>query len=118
MAAKTVIVGCKLPHGITLEHPMNPQVTIGLAGINKAVIIGAGYATTEVDGDFWEQWLAVNKEFPAVKSGAIFVAKSAADVVAIARETAEVETGFEPMRTDGKDKRASGTKKASVKDAD
>lgn len=114
--AKTVIVGCKLPHGIILEHPMDPSKTIEIKGQNKVVIIGADYATTEVDGDFFEQWLAVNKEFPAVKSGAIFVAKSSADVAAVAKEFAERETGFEPMRTDGKDKRASGVKKSSTKD--
>lgn len=95
--AKIVVVGCKLPHGITLEHPMDPTKTVELKGKNKALIVGADYATTEVDADFWEQWAAVNKEFPAVKSGAIFVAKSAADIVAVARENADRKTGFEPM---------------------
>lgn len=112
--AKIVVVGCKLPHGITIEHPMNPAKTVELKGKNKALIVGSDYATTEVDGDFFEQWLAVNKEFPAVKSGAIFVAKSAADVAAIAAEFKERKTGFEPMRTDGKDERASGVKKADT----
>ena len=69
--AKIVVVGCKLPHGITIEHPMDPTKTVELKGKNKALIVGADYASTEVDADFWEQWAAVNKEFPAVKSGAI-----------------------------------------------
>ena len=110
--AKIVVVGCKLPHGIVIEHPMDPTKTVELAGKNKSLIVGAEYASTEVDGDFWEQWAAVNKEFPAVKSGAIFVAKSVADIVAVARENADRKTGFEPMRTDGKDERATGVKSA------
>ena len=112
MAAKIVVVGCKLPHGITIEHPMDPAKTVELKGKNKALIIGAEYGTTEVDGEFWEQWAAVNKEFPAVKSGAIFVAKNAAEVAAIAEDFKDRKTGFEAMRTDGKDDRAAGVKSA------
>lgn len=110
--AKIVVVGCKLPHGINIEHPIDPTKKVELVGKNKALIVGSDYATTEVDADFWEQWTAVNAEFPAVKSGAIFVAKSAADAAAIATESKERKTGFEPMRTDGKDERASGVKPA------
>ena len=97
MAAKIVVVGCKLPHGITIEHPMDPTKTVELKGKNKSLIIGAEYATTEVDADFFEQWAAVNKEFPAVKSGAIFVAKNAAEVAAVASEFKDRKTGFEAM---------------------
>lgn len=110
--AKIVVVGCKLPHGIIIQHPMDPTKTVELKGKNNAVIIGADYSTTEVDGDFWEQWAAVNKEFPAVNSGAIFVAKTLTDAAAIAAEFKDRKTGFEPMRTDGKDERASGVKPA------
>lgn len=95
--AKIVVVGCKLPHGITIEHPMYPAKTVELKGTNKSLIVGAEYATTEVDADFFEQWTAVNKEFPAVKSGAIFVAKNAADVAAMSAEFKDRKTGFEAM---------------------
>jgi hypothetical protein len=116
MAKSTVTIGCSLPHGIILQHPMDASKTVTLKGKNKAVIIGATHATTPVDGEFWADWYAVNKEFPAVVSGAIFVAKSAADAQAIAEEFKDRETGFEPMRTDGKDKRASGVKTAESKE--
>ena len=105
--AKIVVVGCKLPHGITIEHPMDPAKTVELKGKNKALIVGAEYATTEVDADFFEQWAAVNKEFPAVKSGAIFVAKSAADAAAMAAEFKDRKTGFEAM-----DPKSNGVKPA------
>ena len=114
--AKIVVVGCKLPHGLILEHPMDVSKKVELAGLNKAIIIGAEYASTEVDADFWDQWAAIHKDHPAIKSGAIFVAKNAAEIVAVAAEHAKEETGLEPMRNDGKDKRAKGVKTASTKD--
>lgn len=110
--AKIVTVGSKLPHGIILEHPMDSTKVVVVNGKNSALIIGADHATTEIDGDFWEQWYAVNKEFPAVKSGALFVAKNAAEATAVAAELKDQKTGFEPMRTDGKDSRATGVKTA------
>ena len=97
MAKTTVIVGCRLPHGIVLDHPLDPSKKIELAGLNKALIIGADHATTEVDGEFWEQWKTVHKDFPALKSGAIFEAKDAASAKAKAKELKDEKTGFEPM---------------------
>lgn len=114
--AKTVVIGCKLPHGLILELPTDTAKTVKLNGRNKALIVGADYATTDIDSDFWDMWFALNSDFPAVKSGAIFVAKSAQDAAAMAKEFAERETGLEPMRTDGKDKRARGAKKADTTD--
>jgi len=58
----------------------------------------------------------VNKEFPAVKAGSIFVAKNATEAAAIAEDFKDRKTGFERMRTDGKDERAAGVKTASTKD--
>jgi hypothetical protein len=110
--AKTVIVGCKLPMGIILENPNDASKKVTLNGKNKALIVGADFATTEVDGEFFEAWLAVNSEFPALKSGAIFVARSIGEAQAVAKDFEGVETGLEPMRTDGKDSRARGVKKA------
>jgi len=45
--AKVIVVGCKLPHGITLEHPMNAAQKVELKGVNSTQIIGAEYATTK-----------------------------------------------------------------------
>lgn len=107
-----VTVGCKLPNGIILDHPGNPDNKVVLSGRNKSVIVGADYATTEVDADFFAAWMDVNKEFPAVVSGAIFVAKNPNEAAAMAKDLVEETTGFEPMRTDGKDTRAKGVAKA------
>lgn len=97
MAAKTVFVGCRLPHGLILDHPLDPSKKVELSGLNKATIIGATHAITEVDGEFWDAWKTVHADFPALKSGAIFEAKSAADVGAKAKEVAKEATGFEAM---------------------
>ncbi len=108
MAGK-VTVGCKLPNGIILEHPLDPAIRVELAGLNKVTIIGAGYASTDVDAEFWEIWRKSNDQFPAVVSGAIFAAKTSNDVKAIAKEYADRTTGMEPMKKKG-DKRAAGVK--------
>lgn len=97
MAKATVIVGCRLPTGIVLDHPLDPSKKVELAGLNKALVIGSDHATTEVDGEFWEQWKTVHKDFPALKSGAIFEAKDAASAKAKAKELKDEKTGFEPM---------------------
>jgi len=108
--ARTVTIGCKLPHGIVIEHPADPAKAVTLNGLNKTVIIGATYATTEVDGDFWDAWKNANKGSPFLESGAVFEGKTAADLAAVARETAKQPTGFEPMAQDGTDIRAPGVK--------
>ena len=107
-----VIVGCKLPNGLIIESPIDPSIKVELNGSNREIIIGAGYGSTEVDAEFWKLWESQNKDFPPFKSQAIFVAKSAPDVAAKAKELVNEKTDLEPLRTDGKDRRASGVKKA------
>jgi len=92
-----VVIGCKLPHGLILDHPLDPSKKVEINGLNRSLIIGATYATTEVDGEFWEQWKTVHKDFPAIKSGAIFEAGNAAEAAAVAKELEGEKTGFEPM---------------------
>jgi len=96
--ADKIIVGCKLPHGIILHHPDNQAKTVELAGKNKALIIGSDHATTEVDADFWDQWISAHKDFAPVKSGAIFAAKNPASAASMAKEFKDRKTGFEPIK--------------------
>ena len=93
----SVTIGCKLPHGIVLDHPLDPSKKVELRGKNRSLIIGAEYGTTEVDGEFWETWSTVHKDFPAVRSGAIFEARNATELVAVAKELEGEKTGFEAM---------------------
>lgn len=98
VTAKTVLIGCKLPHGLILDHPLDVSKKVELAGLNKAIIIGADCATTPVDGEFWETWKTVHKDHPAIKSGAIFEARTTEEVKAKAKELKEEKTGFEAMQ--------------------
>lgn len=105
-----VVIGCKLPHGLILDHPLDPSKKVEINGLNRSLIIGATYATTQVDAEFWEHWKTVHKDFPALKSGAIFEAGTAAEAAAVAKELEGEKTGFEPMAQDGTDERAAGVK--------
>ena len=107
----SVTIGCKLPHGIVLDHPLDPEKKVELKGKNGSLIIGADYGTTEVDGEFWETWKTVHKDFPPLKSGAIFEAGNASELTAVAAELEDETTGFEPMAQN-----AQGVKPATADD--
>jgi len=97
VGSTSVTIGCKLPHGIVLDHPLDPEKKVELCGKNKALIIGAPYGTTEVDGEFWATWKTVHKDFPAIRSGAIFEAMNASELTVVAAELEGEPTGFEAM---------------------
>jgi hypothetical protein len=92
-----MIIGCKLPNGIVLEVG---EKSVEINGLNKSVIIGATHATTEVDNDFWQAWKKEHADFPALKSGAIFEAKTEKDAAVAVKDTGK--TGLEPMPQDNK----------------
>jgi len=96
-----VFVGCKLPHGVILDHPSDSSKKVTINGKNKALLIGSEYATTEVEEDFWKAWMAVNKDFPPLKSGAMFFAKAQLDARSIAIEYKPRKSGFEAMSPTG-----------------
>lgn len=85
--SKTIQIGCKLPNGIVLHHPLDMGKEVTLQGLNKSQIIGATHVMNDVDADFWRDWESVHKDFEPLKSGAIFVGK----------DTTSGKTGFEPM---------------------
>ena len=96
-AADKITVGCKLPNGIILQHPMDPAIKAVLNGKNRETIIGSGYGLTDVDADLWEAWIDKYKTFQPFTSGAIFAAKTIDSVRSIAKEYKERKTGLEPM---------------------
>lgn len=98
--AEVIIVGSKLPNGLVLHHPTDPNKKVTIKGLNSSKIVGATYVTTEVDAEFWQTWKLVHKEFVPLKSGAIFEAKNEAAASSIAKERAKVKTGLEPMSRD------------------
>lgn len=111
-----VLVGCRLPHGLIIEHPTDPNKKVELQGLNKTRIIGATHCTTEVDGEFWAAWKMFHDKHPALKSGAIFEAKDARSVEAKAKELEKEKTGFEQMSQAQGDLAKLGIKSASDKE--
>ena len=97
---ETIIIGCRLPNGITLSHPKNPKQIVTLNGLNKSLIIGANHVTTEVDSAFWTAWKAANKEFTPYATNNIFEATSVKNAADTAKELTKEKTGFEPMTHD------------------
>lgn len=90
----TVIVGCKLPHGLHLDLDGN-RVTLN--GSNSAQIIGGHGITEGVDKEFFERWLKVFKDSPMVKGGFIFAHEKAANTAAEANDKQENKNGFEGL---------------------
>lgn len=128
-----VIVGCKLATGIWLElinipentspsaQNWNPKPTgprVKLAGANSAAETAAvggsiirvnprvfTYGRTLVKRDFWEAWLARNRDMDFVKKGFIFAETKDADFRAHAREGLSEKTGLEGLSPEGNDER-------------
>lgn len=99
--AKVLKICSKLPHGLILENPMNASQTVEISGLNSIMTLGLlsgeQVASTDVDEDFWNSWTLVHKDFPALKSGAIFVAKDDKDAKAMEKEFAKRKSGFERL---------------------
>lgn len=107
-----VTIGCKLPHGLVLEHPTAASVKpVTINGSNKELIIGSGYGTTQVDAEFWKAWKEAHKGFAALVSGSIFESGNAASIASAAKEVESEKTGFERMP-----QKAMGINKRSDKD--
>jgi len=104
-----ILIGCRLPHGLTLTHPAT-KVQVVVAGLHSSKIIGATHVTTEVDADFWQTWKTAYSDYVPLKTGAIFEARSDSEALGKAKELRKEKTGFEPMAQD-----AAGIKPASDK---
>lgn len=103
MAKGIVVIGCKLPHGLTLKSPLDPTEKVEIKGMNSSKIIGADYVTTEVDEDFWATWKAAYLDYAPLKSGALFEARTQTEAASKAKELAKEITGFEPMPQETKE---------------
>lgn len=99
--AETVIVACKLPHGIILEvgkekvelkgsmHLGRPQTPFYMA----SQIVGL----TKVSRDFWEAWVKQHENFVPYQKGFIFAADKKKKVLDEAKEKETLMHGLEPI---------------------
>lgn len=95
----TVIIGCKLPHGIEVKGTSGQ--TIKLNGMNTSLVAG-GFGLTHVDETEAAFLFAQYDEFGPFKSHAIFTNSTdkVADVRDLAVDLEEIKTGFEGMDPD------------------
>lgn len=99
MPKETILIGSRLPFGLKIEAvDSNGQLrTAEIRGLNSSRIVGATHVTTEVPRDLAEAWASKHPDFPAIRSGAIFVAESERDAQAVAKEVQSQTTGLEPL---------------------
>lgn len=116
MAKPTVFVGCKLPGGLYIDSAdaealpgvtPNPEQRILLNGMNSVtdsaglILPGSGgYGITEVDADFFNDWMTRHKDYAPVKAGLIFVTQKEGDAKQEAQSRASVQSGFEGVNPD------------------
>lgn len=108
MANKIIVIGCRLPNGLTLTHPITKE-KVTLAGKFASMIVGATHMTTEVDQEFWDTWKAAYADYTPLKSGAIFEARTVTEAKEKAKDLVSEKTGFEPLAQN-----AGGVKKAEA----
>jgi hypothetical protein len=110
----TVTIGCRLPNGLVLnpeEKDLRKRITLNGQNRDPAfrrapfiVLTGDSFGTTDVDQEFWQKWRTDHAELPALKNGAIFVAKNVQDAERMSAELVKENTGFFPMPLEQKGK--------------
>lgn len=90
----TVVIGCKLPNGLILQvgdkqHAVN--------GFNHSYVVGGHGITDDVPQDFWDAWVAENKDRAVLKNGFIFAHAKQKDVKAEATEKKATRSKTEPL---------------------
>jgi hypothetical protein len=97
--ANKIIVGCKLPHGLTVSVK---GTRITFLGANKSVILastsedGVGI-TRDVDSDLFAAFLTEYAESDFVKKGFIFQIKSESAIAGEVKDRKTLKTGMEQI---------------------
>ena len=65
MPRETILIGCKLPHGLLLHDPRDRENTlpVALLGAKDEKEKGSGYGLTAVDAEFWTIWKAAYMDY-------------------------------------------------------
>ena len=76
-----------------------PDTRVRLNGANSGRIVG-GYGMTQVDAEFWAEWMKTHKDFPPVKSGAVKAQPTRERAMAQAMDEKDLKTKLEPIDPD------------------
>lgn len=97
----TIIVACKLPHGIILEvgkQKIELKGSMQLGRSQTPFFMSAQMVgLTKVPRDFWEAWLKDHQDFIPYKKGFIFAADKKKKVLDEAKEKETLLHGLEPI---------------------
>lgn len=91
----TCVVGCKLPHGLSIT--LADGQTIELKGANASRIVGGHGLTPGVPAELFQKWLKENRALQFVRSGLIFMHTDVASANDMAKERTATRTGLEPI---------------------
>lgn len=95
-----VLIGCKLPQGITVNINAHDPASgkLVLNGMNTSLVHG-GYGITSVEKSSAEMFFATHADYDPVKAGAIFTHNTdkVADLIDVAADLKGEATGFEGM---------------------
>lgn len=92
--ADTVIVGCKLPHGLEVQISGK---TVVLNGANSTAIVGGYGLTRDVDKAGFDAWLLAYADLPYVKNELVFAQATEKSAVSQATEQEAEKTGLEGL---------------------
>lgn len=130
--AEKVVIGCKLPNGLIIEHK---GVSVELRGsriplnedgqpVSDRQIIG-GYGVTEVDKEFWDAWKAsvcpkgkMESWFAPMRSGAIFDVPTFDDAKSVATVQKEVLADDPSIKGLDRNKKVAGVSELKTEDAE
>lgn len=107
--ADKILIGCRLPHGLTLPSMKEgaDPVTLNGAYSHSSFNAASGhiapwaYGKTMVDSDLWSAFKKqYGDKFKPLSSGAIFEVKKAADAEKMAIERQDERTGLERISQD------------------
>lgn len=90
----------RLPDTYTLNGSAIDLARIAATGSVSHRIIGGYGITTGIPRDFWERWLAANKNAEYVQKRLVFAEPNEGRAEAAAIEGAKIRTGMEPIDPD------------------
>ncbi len=92
----TILIGCKLPHGVKFKGSDGEYIVIN--GMNTSLIADAP-GLTHIDESEWSRFVATHEDFQPLISQAIFTfgTNKVADIAAMTNELASERTGFEGL---------------------
>lgn len=106
-----VRVVCRLPHGLNIRLYKPGKTVDGetvylpysdfvkLNGANTSKIVG-GCGFTDVDREFWEEWVKQNKDFRPLKLRLLWAESTRERALSSADEMSGEKTGFEGINPD------------------